>query len=386
MDRIPSIYDYLGQGIDQGTQNFVQGQQRQLENKYQQLGFMNNLYASGAIPADSFSQALKQSGVPGLSGVNIMPSKQERMNNLISAAPPDVKSDLQYSSVGLTPPEDVRVNRNLKSSQAKEAGARADLATTQATEYSDNANSRRALTAAEVGDKKAKLYQDTANRYVSGQLSATGGRINPANLPAVSLAALNQYLKDHTAAGMGTEDNPAEIKAYFDQAAQNALLEQRKMDIQASYASDRVTPEDRMFQRLSVVEDNAAKHADELLRTAAGAGASLFLDKDLSTVPANFQGIVKQWQETQGLRVRLRKAMATLDPKDIKDALTSATAAQPTGGAAVISDRPKAELDQLRKTIRQLPEGMRAEYVQRKKALLSDNDYKKIASEFGVQP
>lgn len=82
--QVPSIFDYLGQGIQQGVTNYHQAKAENDRKEAEQANFMGQLYQSGAIDADT----LNANPLIQKMGVKVAPTSFEMKRNI--AASPDV--------------------------------------------------------------------------------------------------------------------------------------------------------------------------------------------------------------------------------------------------------------------------------------------------------
>src|SRR5512138_1260693 len=309
IDKIPSFWDYLGQGIQQGFEGRRQDQQQAMQNEYGRLGLLSQLYGQGALPAASLQGAFAASHIPGINQLQIQPGKMEMMQNAANSAPGDLQQHYKFEAAGLTAPDVVRPGVRKAEAEATETEGKAKTAVAEGQGAEQNVQLK-------LGGEQTKLLDAAAHRYVSDIVQSHGGYIDPGKASTWTDDAFNTYLAARQASNAGTLPNLSEAKQYFGKAMQDLLLEQRKLDIEKLSAENRnfISPQDRTFQQLSTLENNTAARALQLFQ-GLGDPAKVYLGRPLNEVPAMFQGPLKQYYDALTERQNIRDAMTTLlDP------------------------------------------------------------------------
>lgn len=317
INRIPGIYDYLGQGIQQFSEARAAKNQRDLIAKYKNLELLQGLYNSGGLDADSFSAALAQSGIPGLSGMQVRPSPAQQKQDYIKSLPPDAQADARAQAVGITPPVDVATRRRTEAAGATSAEAGAKSATVNAETTAQTAPQVRAKVALDLGDAQAKAYDDLGKRYIGSIVAAGGGRVDGAQAKQIVDAAFNKYLQDRQTSKVGVLADPTIVRAHFENALQDLMMEQRKQDIQMAAAQNRggMSEQDRTLATLVRLQDNVASNAQDLLR-------QLNLTNKYAQ-PDIYNQLLEQYNTEIAKSVRIGKALTTLLPADVQDAINA---------------------------------------------------------------
>ena len=436
IDKIPSFWDYLGQGLQQGFEGRREDQQRAMQNEYGRLGLLSQLYGQGALPAESLQGAFAQSHIPGINQLQIQPGKQEMVNKAIAGAPADLKQHYAFEGAGLNAPDVVRPTVRKTEAEATETEGKAKTAVAEGQGAEQSVQLR-------LGGEQTKLLDNAAHRYVSDVVQAGGGYIDPPKAAALTDQAFNKYLADRQASNAGTLPNLTEAKQYFGKAMQDLLLEQRKLDIEKLSAENRnaISPQDRLFGQLQVMQNNAIARATSLF-TGLGDPAKGYLGRPMSEVPKMFQGPIKQYYDAMVAQQNIVDAMTTLvspelaayirgevpgqipTPRINRDTTGTVTAPpfpKPTGNApaaapanppvaarssssvrittrgsgnvqpapqTAVPDMEPGLYAQAKSRVQQIPAESRKQFLDSKlrAGQLSQRDYQKLTKDFGIQP
>lgn len=346
--KLPGFFDYLGQGIQQFSENRMQRSREETARKYQALQALTGLYQSGGIDAGTFQQQLSTIGIPGISGLKINPSETQQKREFIGGLPEDQRTSASAERFGITPPEDRTMKRERHTADvaSTRAGTAASVAQTEKSTYElgeakANETTRRARAALDLGDEQAKQYDAAGKRYVGAVLA--GGRADAKNSKRIVDQAFAKYLQDRQTSGVGVLADPTIVRAHFENALHDLAMEQRKLDIQAAAASNRIDPETRTLQALIQLENNTAARANQIIQ-GMGEAAKLYLDKPIASVPPAFQSVVKEYQDAQDFRERVRNAITTMSPKEIQAVLGGMQQPQivPQGQQSAAGQQPAA--------------------------------------------
>lgn len=402
--KLPSFYDHLGQGIADFSENRRRRSEADMNRKIQTLQFLAGEHSAGNLPTESFQSWLAANKIPGLEGFKPGPSQVEQKDAFIASLPTDQQGEARAERFGITPPKQRQQTQAKGEIDLRVGRANATTAEVNAAHASENANNAIAATRLQLGDATSKQYDEAASRYIGA--SVQGKKLDPSSSRQVVDAAVNKYMADRSAsrAGVIPDTEIPILRAHFENAFNDAMVEQRKMDIQAMAASNRPGDDDRTFARLVQLENNIATRAQGLLDQINGPSA--IYSKTLN--PEMHATLEKQYKDEIEKRAAVRRAMATLDPSDIRKAFlaeeapsAAGTTTPPAGGAAVVPPGGRAggaggagaplmkpdEYRMAKQVMSQMDAAVRKQYLDRKMAngALNKADYDKLVKELGIK-
>lgn len=285
--EVPSIWDYLGQGIQRGAEAYNARKAEQKDTEDKQVTFMNQLLTAGLINQDDYNKAIQGTR---FNQIKARPSKAEQAEGLAATGknPTTGKpaTAVDYNRLGLLTPGD----------QAKDTVTGAQAQTSLNIEdirkrwmAGEPISGREAVAAGVQTDEQRKLadlaqshthLKDNAEGFLDQALAPflqqSGGRIPTRGWEDAAKAAAAMY-NQHLAQNKIAPDDTAE--AYMHKLILDRLIEQKKLDIQHLQASNvglsRMTPVDRMFQSLTGVVESRRKALDDMLSNNPVLGAKL---------------------------------------------------------------------------------------------------------------
>lgn len=306
VQRLPSFWDYLGQGINnfstarkEREDRENQKKQQERDNKMRELSFMSSLYGAGALPSGSFQEAINSSGVMS-KPVTIQPSQAERKQQILN------RPDIQLPSLGGMGMPGTRIKGSVTATDDEREAA--------------GMSSTGEITARNLGNRRmqqsmVETEQDRVNKTRQAkdtQLGEAAGRFIPMainkvpnalkNPSAVASAAFENYramLAKSSFGGLAPADEEY-ARSFFEKAAREAVLEERKLRVSEAVASGRATMQDREFDQLVRYRESTRKELDDLEQNSKfGPIISMYRGQPLEAIPASFQGIVKAHMERQ---------------------------------------------------------------------------------------
>lgn len=353
IQRIPSFFDYLGQGIENYTDSRERRQDREMrarQAKLSELSFLSSLYGQGALPSGSLQEQINSSGL-GLPPVTVQPSAAERRTQILNR--PDVNVEVPGAPIGTrvkikgsdTATDDERVAAGLPSMQERVKSAidikkgQAELGTVERT-------------------TKDKQLEDAAPRFVSGVMGKMGpaARSNP---EAAAEAAFGEYkamLSKSKFGGLPPADEPY-ARAFFSKAVRDAIMEERKLEVQERIAANRATAQDFRFRQLVTLRESARKELDDMESNSRfGQIVALYKGQPLEQVPVSFRGLMQAHMERENYIRQIDDQLDRLEPTGIKRPTTKVEQAAgqlPSKVATAIEliKQGKATLDQLKAAV-----------------------------------
>lgn len=304
IEQIPSVWDYLAQGLGQGQQGY--NFEQQLEDKRQQLahqnaaenaGIMSQLVAAGMAPSSSMGPILTSAGMPN---VPLMPSTAEKKNTILSQ-PGGLASasDEQLTGAGL-PTHAQQDTANLAGAVAK----------------SEMPNVGEMETVKRLG-AMSPLMQASAQRYVGGLVARTGG-IDQRTMPAITEQAFQQWKRDRAASGMPQIGDDNWARQFFQQAAYDSWITQEEMNIRRLAATNgRIGPRERQFGEMTQLYGQIRQEMNDMLGKIPGlaifanmSDAQLNSDADGKKALSLYPSEISQYRQLQAASRGLTRALA----------------------------------------------------------------------------
>lgn len=363
VEQVPGFWDYLGQGIQKGVEMHRQNEAITREEAHKKTaeaqanaGLIGQLFQSGAVDSSALSGALTQAGVQG---APVIASKAEKRRSTLAGGQPaiDALSDEERADQGFKTRAEV----------AQEAAAKgtADVASKR------NDILQRFATGGKLTDQEAeiggvsnpddrelkKLTQldpylgGVGERYVAGQMVKAGGRIDPAAAGATAESAYQTYVQERIQNGLGAL-NPEQVaytKQYFNRATENALIEQRKRDLEEYAArSGRIHAEAakssagqnqslQWFGKVNTAMDNIRKAQADI--TKGNPTVLYALDNPQFVTPIN-KGAIDRYKQLEATAEAFRGAQGALAsgqiPGNLAELLGAADQVTAAGAGAAV--------------------------------------------------
>lgn len=319
IERIPSPWDFIGQGLSQGLDSYNQQkdknyarQQQARMNSIQELGLLNQL----GVDSDTMSGKMSASGIPGLQGVPIPKSEAELRRGILGTPGGlDSAPDERLIGAGL-PTKDQR-----SVTQAAGAQARADIASVQQRE------------AAAAHKRLQDALEPIAPGHVAGAAARMGG-LTKQNMRQVADTAFQNYMAMRQQSGMPQLGDEASTRSFFDKAAMDLYLEQEKLRISEIGANTgRLTPQDRNMQYLLNFR-NQNRMEQQLLTQQYG--AMEYVPPSRDGKPDVFAGPRSQMEELKRKEQVIEQAIIDVmagKNVNIGQIIQSSTAPTPQGGS-----------------------------------------------------
>lgn len=364
VEQVPGFWDYLGQGIQKGVEMHRQNEaiareeaHRKTAEAQAQASLIGNLFQSGAVDSSALQGALAGAGIQG---APVIASKAERRRNALAQGPDYIKNlpDEEKKDLGFTS-EFQAAQEKAGTAEAGLASKKADLLQRYAN--GEDLNDQEAavagvMTKSDTELKKLNALDPylglTGERYIAGQMVGTGGRIDPANAKAVSEQAYTQYVQDRVKNGLGSlsPEQVAYTRQYFDRATENALIAQRKLDLDEYAAkTGRIHAEAartqsgqnqslQWFGKVTTAMDNLRKAQSDI--TKANPAVLVALDNPTLAQSPVVKGALAKYQQLEETIGAFRGAQGSLAsgqvPGNLAELLNAADqiAQQGAGGAA----------------------------------------------------
>lgn len=323
--RIPSIWDYLGQGIGNASNSWQEIRKRNEDKQMQELGLATQLFGQGAIDSGDYN-AMSGKVFPNMPVVK--PSQGERARTILSsdinpatgkpwtfaerqnAGLPSASAEVIDQAQGVKAQGEISAaavrDKYLKGEpiSARE-GAVLGLPDDETLQAGRLAAQDKVLS--EVGPK----YMDTVLAPV---MSQNGGRIPTNNWKALADQAYAAYETDRKTQGMAP--NPA-ARAYFASQLLDRLTKQRQLDIDQQNANSnaslrRNSQEDRTFQMLSTVVETRRKVMDDLMSGDKSLAGKIQLAAKDPNSPFNKDPNVIRYKAAESAMHKAQNAQARL--------------------------------------------------------------------------
>lgn len=395
--QVPSIWDYLGQGIGAGIQGYQGRKAEQREEEQRRLNIMQQLFAQGAIDSSQLNAAGQRAGMD--LGVQANPAEMRRkimaardtniqLPNMfggaqgaagainmpgqnVKIAGADQFTDAQRSFAGVPTSHDVRKQRSEstqldlqdRTAAIKQKFASGQPLTAEESEFigADTPGQRQSKRLMEI----EKPMAAAANRYVSEAILTTNGRLNPKQLSQLSESSFNRWLQDR-AGGKSmnlTPDEEIQARGYFAEAVRTAYIDQQDRDIRKMVADASVDRANRptgtggspaaTINALGNISTREQKAADAMLE--GNPMLAHMASRPIDQVPARYQASVLEYKRRIQSAQELNQASALYAAGQITpdqansylhryaDPAGPAGAAPAGGGTGPISLRPPSD-------------------------------------------
>ena len=272
--QVPSIFDYLGQGIQQGVQDYHQAKAENDRKDAEQANFMGSLLQSGAIDSDTFNaNPLVQK-----MGVKVAPTTFEMKRKI--AASPDVDPSSgkpwtpeQRSYAGLKPVEvqnaeiaSAKTSLNLDDIKQRYAKGE-DVNETEAAAIGlptkETLQEGRQVAQSQYMSTVGKSYLDAALGPVQ---SANAGRIPTGGWQAIAGQAYDKFAADRAAHGLPPMP---QAQSYFTTQLLDRYNEQvvndAKMRAAQNAGRNSLDPTDRRIAAWTNIIESRRKQLDDLI-------------------------------------------------------------------------------------------------------------------------
>ena len=354
VEQVPGFWDYLNQGIDQGIERSREDTKLKQQQNQANASLVGQLFGMGAVDDTALTGALKNAGMPA--GV-VIKSKAQRRKEALESGNIDALSDDEKRELGFQ----TGVEKKVEAAK----GAEADFSTKR-LDAMNRAASGEKLSDVEYqitglstpGDREMERLKQmdpflgqVGDRYVAGAINLQpGSKIAPGQAASIAEKAYSDYVANRAQSGLGTL-TPQEIeytKSYFQRAAQNALIAQKKLDIAEFEAgSGRIAanqprsgaganPGIQWFKTLNTTVDILRKKQQDIIRDSPMVLKAL-QDPNLAKLPM-VQGALQEYQEAGRQMEAYRQAQSMIAdgqvPPNLNELLAGATQmTQPPKGA-----------------------------------------------------
>lgn len=264
--RMPSIWDYLGQGMQTGVKSFQDIRKEEEAKKMAALGIDTQLFNQGSMDAADYNQRyeslFKRSP-------NVKASKEERARGVLAtdlnpatgkpwtyaerynAGLPSASAEVKDKSEGVVAQQTIDmagIRNDYLSGKPITGRAAAALGLPDDETITAGRLAMQDKTLSSIGPK----YTDT---ILAPVMSANGGRIPTQGWKGLADQAYASYEKDRKAQGLPA--NP-QAQAYFTTQLLDRLTKQRELDISQQNANTagtmrQLSHEDKLFTQLGTV-------------------------------------------------------------------------------------------------------------------------------------
>lgn len=364
VEQVPGFWDYLAQGIQRGVEQHRQNEAIQREEAHKktaeaisQASLIGNLFQSGAVDSSALQGALTNAGVQG---APVIASKAERRRNVLAGGQSaiDALTDEEKKDLGFT--------SNVQAAQEKAATAEANLGSKKIDILNKYIGGEK-LTDQEAAVAGVQQPDDmelkklnaldpylglTGERYIAGQMVKTGGRIDPQNAAQVAENAYSTYVAERAANGLGSlsPEQVAYTRQYFNRAAENALIAQRKLDIdeyqattgrihaQAAKQTAGQNTSMQWFSKITTAMENVRKAQSDIIR--ANPAVQMALDNPALAQSPIIKGALDKYNQLQQAADAFRGAQGSLAqgqvPGNLSDLLNAADQFSTQGAGAAV--------------------------------------------------
>lgn len=319
IDRIPSGWDYAGEGI----RSFDEGRERHRQKLIQDFQLINQLYASGAATADQLNRAGRQTGLPSLANLSALPSQAERRAAILDAPPTELEIP-DFSMTALPGSRGTRVSiprsETVSDVQAEAAGLKTptqrNAERTAAESGRIALGSQRRQAAAEPGriareeaGEASKHFEQQAKNFIAAEVDLKTA--TAANKKQVVDRAFAKYKEMRSKSGIGQIPDEAFARSFFDAAYNDLLNKQHEMEMEAKIRlSGQITEEDRLFGQVTQLLNNIRAQKEDLAQRDKMLGYKLTKPEQYSKDPG-----VMEYNDLTAKENRLRTAQSKLNPK-----------------------------------------------------------------------
>lgn len=365
VEQVPGFWDYLGQGIQRGVEMHRQNEAIAREEAHKKTaeaqanaGLIGQLFQSGAVDSTALQGALTGAGVQG---APVIASKAERRRNILAQGQPaiDALSDEEKKDLGFTSD----VQKATEKAQITGAGLEAKKGELL-TKYlgGGQLSDQEAAGVGVMGAKDLELKRvsqldpylgGVGERYVAGQLLKNNGRIDPSSAQQVAENAYSQYVAERATNGLGalTPEQVAYTRQYFSRATENALIAQRKQDLEEYAAkTGRIHAEAaknqagqntslQWFGKVNTAMENVRKSMDDI--TKKNPAVLYALDNPALAQSPIVKGAIAEYQKHQATLEAFRSAQGALAqgqiPGNLADILSAADAVTTRGAGPAVA-------------------------------------------------
>lgn len=285
VERVPGFWDYLGQGVEKGLNNYKEGQAIKREEARANVGLMAQLFNAGAVDSGTLQGATNAVGLKA----NVLPSKAERRKSILDQGQGaiDALSDAEKEDLGFK----TTAQRKIEAAQVSAADLEAKKNDAlgrfmQGEDIPDDM--REVIGVSTKSDRELKRLTQMdpylgqlGERHVAGELIKNQGRIPKGGVQALAENAYANYVAERSANGFGglTPEQITYTRSYFQRAAQNALIAQHKMDLEQYEAGTRRIGANaaasqrgenthlQWFGKITTAMDNVRKQQQDLLKS-----------------------------------------------------------------------------------------------------------------------
>lgn len=271
--QVPSIWDYLGQGVQQGVTNYHQAKAENDRKDAEQAQFMGSLLQSGAIDSDTFnSNPLIQK-----MGVKVAPTPFEMKRKIAASPDTDPSTGQPWTpeariAAGLQPKEIQNAaisnaTTTLNADEIKQKYMRGeDITPTEAAAVGlptkDTLEEGRQLAQSQYMSTVGKSYLDAALTPVQ---STNNGRIPTGGWQKIADDAYNTFAADRAAHGLPPMP---QAKSYFTTQLLDRYNEQVVNDARMRAAENAgrssLDPTDRRIAAWTNIIESRRKQLDDL--------------------------------------------------------------------------------------------------------------------------
>lgn len=275
--EVPSIWDYLGKGIQAGADAYNKRKADQKDTEDKQVTFMNQLLTAGLINQDDYNKAIQGTR---FNQIKARPSKTEQAEGLAATGMSPVTGKPananEFKRLDLLTPgeqqKDVLTGAQSATGINSEQVKQRYLAGEQISDREAAAiglQTDEDLELARIGKNHTKLVEKApgfVDQALAPLIQQNGGRIPTRGWEDLINQAAEQYNQFRIQSQLPADPS---AKAYMHSLVIERLIAQRNQDIEQLKAQNvglnRLSPVDRMFTALTNVIDVRRKVLDDML-------------------------------------------------------------------------------------------------------------------------